>query len=120
MRCSHLFLVEKVLESGTGNEAGDLDSMTSALLWAFHLSHLKKPVDAVALLQTEADALDLRPYVALLDPDLLARLFTPHRENTLALANANMSPKHRDLLSAFAVFVTDRAQLSLERTVRHR
>lgn len=62
-----------------GNEAGDLDSLTSAIAWAFYLAHedlsdkngLKgkkgkhggkweeRPV--VPLLQTEEDAIDLRP-----------------------------------------------------------
>ncbi|KAK0569832.1 hypothetical protein OC861_000543 [Tilletia horrida] len=80
-----------------GNEGGDLDSMTSALLWAYHLTHNattasssssgkapsepELPIQAVALLQTPFDALDLRP------------------ENKLALANAKMSPGHSDLLT---------------------
>jgi exopolyphosphatase len=69
-----------------GNEGGDLDSMTSALTWAYHLDHVHQPdahdhARTVALLQTPEDALDLRP------------------ENKLALSNANMSPGHRDLLT---------------------
>ncbi|CAD6890758.1 unnamed protein product [Tilletia controversa] len=78
-----------------GNEGGDLDSMTSALLWAYHLTHNgttpehdggehgepTRSIQAVALLQTPEDALDLRP------------------ENQLALANAKMSPGHSDLLT---------------------
>ncbi|KAE8257092.1 hypothetical protein A4X13_0g2586 [Tilletia indica] len=83
-----------------GNEGGDLDSMTSALLWAYHLTHNNttpdhdggapgkqghgepvKAIQAVALLQTPEDALDLRP------------------ENKLALASAKMSPGHSDLLT---------------------
>lgn len=72
----------------------DLDSMTAALTWAYHLSHMPKtPFDndtsavhshstkAIALLQTPRDALDLRP------------------ENKLALRNVQMSPGHRDLLT---------------------
>ncbi|KAI5477715.1 exopolyphosphatase [Pseudohyphozyma bogoriensis] len=57
------------LDTGT-----DLDSMTSALSWAYHLTHLPVP-------QTEEDALDLRP------------------ENKLALHYAKMASKHRDLLT---------------------
>ncbi|UZJ52521.1 hypothetical protein CBS101457_001841 [Exobasidium rhododendri] len=79
-----------------GNEGGDLDSMTAALTWAYHLSHSQQandsrtslgmpehthPTKAIALLQTPQDALDLRP------------------ENKLALHNAQMSPGHRDLLT---------------------
>lgn len=68
-----------------GNEGGDLDSMTAALTWAYHLSHstLHHPVPrkAVALLQTPLDALDLRP------------------ENKVALDNSKMSSGHRDLLT---------------------
>jgi len=68
-----------------GNEAGDLDSMTSALAWAYHLEHstmnTSKPLKAIALLQTPKDALDLRP------------------ENKLALHNAKMTPEHADLLT---------------------
>ncbi|KAK0519957.1 hypothetical protein OC834_007205 [Tilletia horrida] len=79
-----------------GNEGGDLDSMASALLWAYHLTHNgttstpegpthggepRRAIQAVALLQTPEDALDLRP------------------ENKLALANAKMSPGHSDLLT---------------------
>lgn len=63
----------------------DLDSMTAALTWAYHISHAGhdegRGESAVALLQTPEDALDLRP------------------ENKLALHNAKMSPGHRDLLS---------------------
>jgi hypothetical protein len=89
-----------------GNEAGDLDSLTSAIAWAFYLAHedislssnditgLKKgkgkkgkhhdwrerPV--VPLLQTEEDAIDLRP------------------ENKLALREyGNMRRGHADILS---------------------
>lgn len=74
----------------------DLDSMTAALTWSYHLSHLElmknnatasnssehpHPTKAIALLQTPRDALDLRP------------------ENKLALHNVQMSPGHRDLLT---------------------
>lgn len=83
-----------------GNEAGDLDSLVSAVALSFMYNHLDPPQKAVALLQTEqgesssscmpeaathrlrADALDLRP------------------ENALALHYAKMSSGHRDLLSA--------------------
>ncbi|PVH99213.1 DHH phosphoesterase [Periconia macrospinosa] len=68
-----------------GNEGGDLDSMTSALTWAYHLEHstmnTSNPVKAIALLQTSMDALDLRP------------------ENKVALANAKMTSGHSDLLT---------------------
>ena len=75
-----------------GNEGGDLDSMTSALAWGYHLDHIGSSSNAtrkwtgdqattVALLQTPEDALNLRP------------------ENKLALSNAKMSPGHRDLLT---------------------
>lgn len=68
-----------------GNEGGDLDSMAAALTWAYHLHHTTQdtahPVKAMALLQTPADALDLRP------------------ENILALDNSQMSPGHSDLLT---------------------
>lgn len=69
-----------------GNEGGDLDSMTAALSWAYHLEHLTQntsaPVKAIALLQTPTDALDLRP------------------ENKVALANSQMSKGHSDLLTS--------------------
>ncbi|PWN47073.1 hypothetical protein IE53DRAFT_349801 [Violaceomyces palustris] len=68
-----------------GNEGGDLDSMTAALTWAYHLSHVTSHLPnrhkAVALLQTPEDALDLRP------------------ENKLALSNSKMSSGHKDLLT---------------------
>ncbi|KAK5108216.1 hypothetical protein LTR62_008672 [Meristemomyces frigidus] len=68
-----------------GNEGGDLDSMTSALTWAYHLTHATQntssPLKAIALLQTPSDQLDLRP------------------ENKLALQYAHMSAEHRDLLN---------------------
>ncbi|POY70886.1 hypothetical protein BMF94_6063 [Rhodotorula taiwanensis] len=84
-----------------GNEAGDLDSLVSAMALSYMYNHLDKPQKAVALLQTEqgaqspgicassdnslippfADALDLRP------------------ENALALHYARMSSGHRDLLT---------------------
>ncbi|GAA6017578.1 hypothetical protein JCM8202_000339 [Rhodotorula sphaerocarpa] len=64
-----------------GNEAGDLDSLVSALTLSYLFNHLDKPQKAVALLQTEQDALDLRP------------------ENSLALHYARMSSGHRDLLT---------------------
>lgn len=68
-----------------GNEGGDLDSMTAALAWAYHLEHstanTSNPRKAIALLQTPADALDLRP------------------ENKLALRNAKMTSGHSDLLT---------------------
>lgn len=74
--------------------AADLDSMVSALAWSWYLAQ-KPPVDpatnrslkAIALLQTEVDALDLRP------------------ENQLALKLANMSTGHKDLLSQFGPLV---------------
>ncbi|BGP01807.1 hypothetical protein JCM10021v2_005513 [Rhodotorula toruloides] len=65
-----------------GNEAGDLDSLVSAVALSFMYNHLDPPQKAVALLQTEQDALDLRP------------------ENALALHYAKMSSGHRDLLTA--------------------
>ena len=68
-----------------GNEGGDLDSITSALTWSYHLMHVSantsEPIKAIALLQTPTDALDLRP------------------ENKLALHNSQMSSGHRDLLN---------------------
>lgn len=68
-----------------GNEGGDLDSMTSALTWAYHLDHVSEntshPIKAIALLQTPSHALDLRP------------------ENKLALDNSQMTPGHEDLLT---------------------
>ena len=68
-----------------GNEGGDLDSMTAALTWAYHLEHSTQntshPVKAIALLQTPTDALDLRP------------------ENKLALHKSQMSTGHSDLLT---------------------
>ncbi|KAI9170690.1 putative exopolyphosphatase [Paramyrothecium foliicola] len=68
-----------------GNEGGDLDSMTAALAWAYHLQHSTEntthPVKAIALLQTPTDALDLRP------------------ENKIALDNSQMSSGHSDLLT---------------------
>ncbi|KAF2214420.1 hypothetical protein CERZMDRAFT_95690 [Cercospora zeae-maydis SCOH1-5] len=68
-----------------GNEGGDLDSMTAALAWAYHLEHSTQntshPQKAIALLQTPTDALDLRP------------------ENKLALKNSLMSSGHSDLLT---------------------
>lgn len=69
-----------------GNEAGDLDSMTAALTWAYHLGHstadTPNPIKAIALLQTPTHALDLRP------------------ENKLALAHSQMTPGHEDLLTS--------------------
>ncbi|EJT72190.1 hypothetical protein GGTG_09057 [Gaeumannomyces tritici R3-111a-1] len=68
-----------------GNEGGDLDSMAAALTWAYHLEHStansSSRIKAIALLQTPADALDLRP------------------ENKLALDNSQMSSGHSDLLT---------------------
>ncbi|GAA5873481.1 hypothetical protein JCM3774_002428 [Rhodotorula dairenensis] len=64
-----------------GNEAGDLDSLVSAITLSYLYNHLETPQKAVALLQTEQDALDLRP------------------ENALALHYARMSSGHRDLLT---------------------
>ncbi|KAF2709515.1 DHH phosphoesterase [Pleomassaria siparia CBS 279.74] len=68
-----------------GNEGGDLDSMTAALTWAYHLEHSTQntsdPIKAIALLQTPTDALDLRP------------------ENQLALKNSLMTSGHEDLLT---------------------
>lgn len=68
-----------------GNEAGDLDSMTAALTWAYHLEHstanTSQPLRVIALLQTPSHALDLRP------------------ENQLALERSQMTPGHEDLLT---------------------
>ncbi|KAF2748771.1 DHH phosphoesterase [Sporormia fimetaria CBS 119925] len=68
-----------------GNEGGDLDSLTSALAWAFHLEHStmnsSNPLKAIALLQTPKDALDLRP------------------ENKVALDNSQMTSGHEDVLT---------------------
>ncbi|KAF2636704.1 DHH phosphoesterase [Massarina eburnea CBS 473.64] len=68
-----------------GNEGGDLDSMASALAWAYHLEHstnnTSNPIKAIALLQTSMDALDLRP------------------ENRVALHNSKMTSGHEDLLT---------------------
>jgi exopolyphosphatase len=68
-----------------GNEGGDMDSMTAALTWAYHLEHstqnTSNPIKAIALLQTPTDALDLRP------------------ENKLALKNSQMTSDHEDLLT---------------------
>ncbi|KAF2796084.1 DHH phosphoesterase [Melanomma pulvis-pyrius CBS 109.77] len=68
-----------------GNEGGDLDSMTAALTWAYHLGHstlnTSNPIKAIALLQTPTHALDLRP------------------ENQLALKNSQMTSGHEDLLT---------------------
>ncbi|KAI8624188.1 hypothetical protein F5Y19DRAFT_455769 [Xylariaceae sp. FL1651] len=68
-----------------GNEAGDLDSMVAALTWAYHLDHATQnttdPLKAIALLQTNADALDLRP------------------ENSLLLKHARMQHGHSDILT---------------------
>jgi exopolyphosphatase len=68
-----------------GNEGGDMDSMTAALTWAYHLEHATEnsshPIKAIALLQTPSHALDLRP------------------ENKLALDNSQMTPGHEDLLT---------------------
>lgn len=55
--------------------------MVSALTWAYHLTHLTPPQPAIALLQTEEDALDLRP------------------ENSQALFAAGMTAQHKDLLT---------------------
>ncbi len=68
-----------------GNEGGDLDSITSALTWAYHLEHksqiISEPMKVIALLQTPSDQLDLRP------------------ENKLALDDSRMNSEHRDLLN---------------------
>ncbi|GAA5960584.1 hypothetical protein JCM3765_005864 [Sporobolomyces pararoseus] len=64
-----------------GNEAGDLDSLVSALALAYAFTHTDPPQKAIALLQTEQDALDLRP------------------ENALSLHYSRMSSGHRDLLT---------------------
>ncbi|GAA5907575.1 hypothetical protein JCM8208_000005 [Rhodotorula glutinis] len=64
-----------------GNEASDADSLVSALALSYMYTHLPEPKKAVALLQREEDALDLRP------------------ENGLALHYARMSSGHRDLLT---------------------
>ncbi|KAK4046695.1 hypothetical protein OIV83_005898 [Microbotryomycetes sp. JL201] len=66
-----------------GNEAGDTDSMVAALALAYTFSHDKENPHrkAVALLQTELDALYLRP------------------ENGLVLHYARFRNKHGDILS---------------------
>lgn len=68
-----------------GNEGGDLDSMTSALTWAYHLGHktanTSDPLKVIALLQTPTHALDLRP------------------ENKLALEESRMTKGHEDLMT---------------------
>ncbi|ORY04548.1 hypothetical protein BCR34DRAFT_572587 [Clohesyomyces aquaticus] len=68
-----------------GNEGGDLDSMTAALTWAYHLEHstqnTSNQLKAIALLQTPKDGLDLRP------------------ENKLALHNSQMTSGHEDVLT---------------------
>lgn len=68
-----------------GNEGGDLDSMTAALTWAYHLGHAtantSDPLKVIALLQTPTHALDLRP------------------ENKLALDKSQMTKGHEDLLT---------------------
>lgn len=65
-----------------GNEAGDLDSLVSAIALAYDISHTKhKPAKAISLLQVKKSAIDLRP------------------ENFLALDKARMERGHRDLLS---------------------
>jgi len=65
-----------------GNEAGDLDSMVSAIALAYDISHTKhKPAKAVSLLQVRNSAIDLRP------------------ENKLALDKAGMESGHKDLLT---------------------
>ncbi|POS78255.1 hypothetical protein DHEL01_v203363 [Diaporthe helianthi] len=68
-----------------GNEGGDLDSLTAALTWAYHLEHKtmndSEPIKAIALLQTPSHALDLRP------------------ENKIALDNSQMTKGHQDLLT---------------------
>lgn len=91
----------------TGNEAGgtlnqgisphlvdvqlvwraDLDSLVSAVAIAYDLAHTKHNVQkAVALLQVEESAIDLRP------------------ENKLALQKAGMERGHKDLLGAFGLY----------------
>lgn len=69
-----------------GNEAGDLDSMTAAMTWAYHLEHstanTSSPRKVIALLQTPTHALDLRP------------------ENKLALHRSRMTRGHEDLLTS--------------------
>ncbi|KAK4048164.1 hypothetical protein OIO90_005928 [Microbotryomycetes sp. JL221] len=66
-----------------GNEAGDTDSMVAALALAYTFSHDKESPHqkAVALLQTELDALYLRP------------------ENGLVLKSARFRNRHGDILS---------------------
>ncbi|KAM0790166.1 hypothetical protein ACM66B_005485 [Microbotryomycetes sp. NB124-2] len=66
-----------------GNEAGDTDSMVAALALAYTFSHDKENPHqkAVALLQTELDALYLRP------------------ENGLVLHYARFRNRHGDILS---------------------
>ncbi|KUI56361.1 hypothetical protein VP1G_03717 [Cytospora mali] len=68
-----------------GNEGGDMDSMTAALTWAYHLGHktanTSDPLKVIALLQTPTHALDLRP------------------ENKLALDHSQMTKGHEDLLT---------------------
>jgi exopolyphosphatase len=68
-----------------GNEAGDLDSMVSALSYSWFLSEVEGK-KAVAVLQTPESALHLR------------------KENVDALMFSNMTSGHRDILSE-SVFV---------------
>jgi len=65
-----------------GNEAGDLDSLVSAIALAYDIAHTKhKPAKAIPLLQIVNSAIDLRP------------------ENKLALQEAKMKGGHEDLLT---------------------
>ncbi|TIB72860.1 hypothetical protein E3Q23_03230 [Wallemia mellicola] len=65
-----------------GNEAADTDSLASSIAMAYHLEHTHGGSNAIALLLTPRDSLDLRP------------------ENQMALENAKMSHQnHQDLLT---------------------
>ncbi|TIB30292.1 hypothetical protein E3P84_03421 [Wallemia ichthyophaga] len=65
-----------------GNQAADTDSLASSIAMAYHLEHTQEGTNAIALLQTPRDSLDLRP------------------ENKLALRDAAMSHgDHQDLLT---------------------
>jgi exopolyphosphatase len=70
-----------------GNEAGDTDSVVSALTYAYHLDHLgANRQSAIALLQRHEDALALRPENEL----ALKRSHLKH-DNLLTLSDLTMS-----------------------------
>ncbi|SGY25632.1 BQ5605_C018g08650 [Microbotryum silenes-dioicae] len=79
-----------------GNEAGDLDSMVSALAMSYTMMHLKKPVKAVALLQTEQGTSPIND-----QRDAVSHVYALYLrpENSLALHKARMASHHRDLLT---------------------